>query len=241
LQTQQIINWPPDYVVRYSKRAKRLSLNVISGKGLEVILPVRCSERHIVPFLEQQRQWVEKHLVKALYNPTKESAEALPHSLLLRSVDETWAVEYIDSVQRAKIITCPDEELVLLGNIEDKLTCRRLLIKWLKNKATFYLKDYLQQLSLETELSYNRFSLRGQKNRWGSCGADKSITLNYKLIFLPTDIVRYVIIHELCHTVYLDHSENFWQLVTSFVPNYRKLKQRLNNEAHLIPRWINLF
>ncbi|MEM9244080.1 MAG: SprT family zinc-dependent metalloprotease [Pseudomonadota bacterium] len=241
MNKQKAFDWLPDYTTRRSKRAKRLSLSISRDKGLEVVLPLKCSERHVVPFIQEHRQWVEKHLAKAVFNPTKEDAEALPHSLRLAALDETWAIDYVTSDTKPKIsVFKAHQELIVTGDITDTIYCKWLLLHWIKRKARRYLSLDLEKLSTETGLNYAKFSLRGQKSRWGSCSEDKNISLNYKLIFFPADIVRYVIIHELCHTVHLNHSQQFWQLVGHFLPDYHQLKKQLKEEARFLPRWINL-
>lgn len=231
-------HWPPDYTIRISRRAKHLSLNISHDHGLEVVLPRADDEVRIIPFLEQNRKWVEKHLAKASYNPRQECADSLPHSVPLRAIEETWAVEYINYQQRAKIVVHPHEELVIFADLSDPLACRQLLIRWIRARAKQYLGDYLSQLSADINLDYCSFRLRGQRSRWGSCSSNKDIILNYKLIFLPAEIVRYVLIHELCHTVYLDHSFKFWQLVEKFVPNHKILRKQLHQQQHLPPSWL---
>jgi predicted metal-dependent hydrolase len=82
-------------------------------------------------------------------------------------------------------------------------------------------------VSIQTSLPYNRVSIRGQKTRWGSCSSDKNINLNYKLLFLEPEFVKYIIIHELCHTIHLNHSREFWQLVGDFYPDYRDIRKQI--------------
>lgn len=79
--------------------------------------------------------------------------------------------------------------------------------------------------------------VENQRTRWASCSAAKNLTLNTKLLFLSPEIVRYVLIHELCHTVYMDHSQEFWQLVASHEPGYRHLDLALREAWKTVPQW----
>lgn len=74
---------------------------------------------------------------------------------------------------------------------------------------------------------YKRIGIRNQKTRWGSCSAAGSLHFNYKLIFLPADLIDYVVVHELCHLVELNHGRAFWVLVERAVPDYRLRRKRL--------------
>ena len=113
------------------------------------------------------------------------------------------------------------------------------LIKlWLKQKAWLYLPQHLAELSKEHQLPFSGLGIRTQKTRWGSCNEHKKINLNSKLLFLPKRLVDYVIIHELCHTKFLDHSSNFWNLVEQHMPNYKKLVREIKDENNFVPDWF---
>ncbi|NJR66755.1 MAG: M48 family metallopeptidase, partial [Leptolyngbyaceae cyanobacterium CRU_2_3] len=97
---------------------------------------------------------------------------------------------------------------------------------------------WLRQVSREVELPCNKIAVRGQKTIWASCSSKKNISLNYKLMFLPPELVRYVFIHELCHTAHLNHSENFWAFVEEKAPDYQLYDTELNKAWCYIPPWI---
>ena len=87
----------------------------------------------------------------------------------------------------------------------------------------------LQELAELHGFHYQRLSIRAQKTRWGSCSHQKNINLNCKLLFMPEEVVKYVMIHELCHTIEMNHSSRFWALVNDCDPSYKKHKQQLKD------------
>ena len=95
----------------------------------------------------------------------------------------------------------------------------------------------LQSIGLKTQLRYRRAYIKRQKTRWASCSKHKTISLNAKLLFLPPEIVDYVMVHELCHVSVMSHSRQFWELVALHCPDYRKLDKRLREMWKVIPRW----
>jgi predicted metal-dependent hydrolase len=105
-------------------------------------------------------------------------------------------------------------------------------------KAEAELLPWLRRVSQEVHLPYHQAAVRGQKTIWASCSGKKNISLNYKLLFLPSDLVRYVFIHELCHTVHLNHSAHFWNLVAEKEPDYRLYDTELNKAWCYIPEWV---
>lgn len=232
--------WPPHYTIKRSKRARRMSLKIEAINGLQVVLPVRVAEKHVPPFIEQSRQWIEKHLPAALANPRNESARELPSSVSLRAVDQVWAVDYIQAAGPVRVVCRPHEELILMGDIQNKPACREKLKLWIRKQARVFLIDRARCLSEKISLPFNALSIRDQKTRWGSCCSRKNISLNYKLIFLPEVVVDYVIIHELCHTVHLDHSPRFWALVETFIPDYKQYKKQASQEQYYLPWWLKV-
>lgn len=74
---------------------------------------------------------------------------------------------------------------------------------------------------------YNRLVIKNHKTRWGSCSQKRNLNFNYRLIFLPSQLLEYVVVHELCHLRELNHSPKFWFEVGKILPNYRQLRRQL--------------
>ena len=203
-------NWPPEHIIRESKRAKRLSLKISAAKGLEVIVPTGYKQKRIPKLLMANKEWIEKHL--STINNSKPTT--IPDKIKLSAIGEVWDINDIKIRNPA-------------------LDRKAMLHKWLQKKGRAHLIPRLDQLSQQTNLPYNKVSIRGQQTRWGSCSLQKNINLNYKLLFLTPELVDYVIIHELCHTKHLNHSVKFWQLVAQFFPNYRELRKELRKAKHI--------
>lgn len=81
------------------------------------------------------------------------------------------------------------------------------------------------ELIQETGLRPNKITIKQIKYAWGSCSSKKNITLNLELIKYSQQAIRYVILHELCHLKYMNHSKDFWNLVEKYMPNYKQIKK----------------
>jgi len=95
----------------------------------------------------------------------------------------------------------------------------------------------LRALSEHTGMHHRSVSVRRQKTRWASCSRRKAISLNVKLLFLPPVLADYVLLHELCHTIELNHSKRFWALVARHCPDYQRHDAMLRDMWDRIPRW----
>lgn len=74
-----------------------------------------------------------------------------------------------------------------------------------------------------------RVSIKNHKSRWGSCSAKGNLNFNYKLVYLPLEVVDYVVVHELCHLKEFNHSKSFWALVAQRIPQYVEVRRMLRD------------
>jgi predicted metal-dependent hydrolase len=96
-----------------------------------------------------------------------------------------------------------------------------------REQARAELPGRLRELADQFGIPVARVSIRNQRTRWGSCGRDGHITLNWRLVLMPPEVRDYVLIHELMHVRRLDHSPAFWKLVAAACPGYREARQWL--------------
>ena len=97
----------------------------------------------------------------------------------------------------------------------------------LRERAAAELPRRLADLAADHGLAVSRVSIRNQRTRWGSCGREGHITLNWRLVLMPAAVRDYVLIHELMHLRRMDHSPQYWALVASACPDYQAARQWL--------------
>lgn len=233
--TVEQIPWPPAYIVKKNKRARHVRLRASKQKGLEITVPERFNMHHVQIVLENNKSWI----IKKLLALGTQSAASLPSVIDLTAISERWTVKYISVNARLRLFVRPDFEVVVLGKL-DPLKVKKILIIWLKKVAKVRLQAMFNLVSQQTALFYHRLIIRDQQSRWGSCSSEKHISLNYKLLFLPLHLTRHVMIHELCHTVFLNHSDKFWQLVAKFDHNWQAHRQQLRQGEEFIPLWTSI-
>jgi predicted metal-dependent hydrolase len=226
----------PNFTLRYSKKAKYLQLRFCKLKGLQVVLPVHLDISHsaIERFIKDKKEWIDKVTLNA---PSLQKAAELPTSIHLAALGEVWHVSYQQSVSTNITLLENNFELILRGNMKAHTECVLLLQKWLKNKALLYLAVELKRLSLQTGLGYARVTIRNNQTRFGSCSTKKHISLCCKLLFLPPRLVHHVMLHELCHTIHMNHGKLFWKLLNEFDVNTKLHKKELKEKALQIPQW----
>lgn len=213
------------YVFRQSNRAKRLSLRILANQAVEIVLPHGFSEANGLRFLRQHQHWVLNNISKS-----PQQSHQLIASLHLKSINKHYYCQYLHIPQKHCRLRQPlDDVLVFSGSINDMRCCQAELNKWLKMQAQSHLLPMLKRLSDELGFAYRQATIRLQKTRWGSCSSKGDISLNARLLYLDPELVRYVLIHELCHLQEMNHSTRFWRLVSEHVPNYKPLIKQLSH------------
>jgi len=108
-----------------------------------------------------------------------------------------------------------------------RVYARQLFESWFKEQARLYLGPRLKEMARKTGFKYQKFRLSSARTRWGSCSAGGTISLVWRLMMAPPEIIDYLIIHELAHTKEKNHSLAFWRLVEELVPDYKEKRRWL--------------
>lgn len=231
-----------DYVLRVSPRARVVRLCVSPHRGLEVVVPRGFNRKNLPGVLSEKSAWIERALERV--RPRREELLAavwqLPLRVHFRAVDLEWEVRaHATAATRLSINYHRPGLIDIQGPVEDEALGRHLLGRFLVVQAELYLPRLLAGLSRSTGLAFRRVSIRRQRLRWGSCSALGAISLNAALLFLPYHLTRYVLVHELCHTVHLNHSARFWFLVERHYPEYRAAEREMRAARDYVPRWAS--
>lgn len=139
---------------------------------------------------------------------------------------------YLDEVQNTLVVYLAKlQEKLLLQEEKLSVYVKSVFYRFLQKQANEYLPKLISELNLLTKLQHKHLVIKRYKARWGSCNNNGEISLNYLLMTCPDWVIRYVVIHELCHLKHLNHSAQFWALVVYFCPTYKEAKSWLNTQS----------
>ena len=217
------------YKLVKSRRAKYIRIKISAIGELSVVLPWGIPKKQAHNFIHKKSLWILKN-IKKIENTATNKNTIFPDDLDLKLLNERWEIEYIKSENNTiQLLEKPDNHLEIKGDIKDWELVKTVLNKWCKVKAKLIFTQMMEDLAEEHGFYFNRLSIRSQKTRWGSCSMAKNISLNSKLLFMPSNVVKYVMIHELCHTIEMNHSSRFWQLVEDCDANYKNHRAQLKS------------
>jgi len=227
------------YRWRRSARAKQLQVRITPWQGVEVVIPTHTSKERVRAFLARQRQWI-RNTWSEMQAQIADADRKLPSELNLCAFGEYWRVHYRRQAGvRVQVIATGRSLAVQYPGVDDSV-CREALRRWLARLARKRLGPEAERLSIHMEASYRRLQIRGQTSRWGSFSSNGTLSLNYKLLFLEPQLVRYLLVHELAHTRVLSHAPRFWRLVAQYEPRWRELDKQLGDAWRDVPAWVEL-
>ncbi|MCP3849441.1 MAG: M48 family metallopeptidase [Gammaproteobacteria bacterium] len=240
-----------------------MRLTVSLEKGVEVVVPKsmskKCVAKLVPTFIKDKKQWLKKAIeqLKARSSSSSDMTQCeIPTDILLPALGQTFFLSCVEgslpaegSLLKAKgsflraegsisLRQTGDYQLEVKGDLRNKKRIFELLEVFFKDYAKHYLKERLDQLSVQFSLPYHRLTVRAQKTRWGSCSSKKNISLNYRLLFIEKKSLDYILVHELVHTLHMNHSSAYWTYFESLMPDARVRDREINRQAKELPCWI---
>ena len=231
----------PGFSVRESARARRLSIKVFPRGKVEVVVPRRTRAKDVQSFVEEHRDWIAKSR-ESFAKVLPPEPFVLPNAVTLPAIGGEYRVRYERRAHASNVrYRSSGSVVVLSGRTGDDKLCLAALKRWLASVAKKEFGPRLKKLSALTENPFKSMQVRGQRTCWGSHSSNGTISINYCLLFLAPELLRYLMIHELCHSRHMNHSRRFWQRVGRYEPEYRRLDKELSNAWKSIPAWMDMY
>lgn len=211
-------------------------MHVHPGGNIEVVAPMRIRAADVQAFVAESQDWIDRARRQLEKEPPVDTR--LPDAIVMPAISREVTVSYGAETGRRQLLENGADELQLKTLRSHRLKGRELLRSWLAQTARETLAPWLREVGREFGIDHNKTQVRGQKTRWGSCSSTGAISINFCLLFLQPELVRYLFVHELCHRRHFSHSPRYWALVGSLEPEYKILDRRLSEAWRDVPGWV---
>ncbi|MCO1604018.1 M48 family metallopeptidase [Desulfosporosinus nitroreducens] len=210
------------YEERRSTRYRRITLSILEDR-VRISAPKNVSAKQLKDLVNAKQEWILKHwLVKqdAMKSPARyidgEQFLYRGNTIELKIIRYPRKLIRVFLEGQSLVVNLPMDllEQDCASNIMEALKL------WYKAQARKILQDKLDIQAKRMQVSFQTFRLKEQKTRWGSCSSKGNLNLNWRIIMAPDPAMDYIIIHELAHLTHLNHSNQFWQRVAEFMPEY---------------------
>ncbi|WDV44645.1 SprT family zinc-dependent metalloprotease [Clostridiaceae bacterium M8S5] len=210
-----------------SKR-RTISLVINDKADLLIRCPMGTDIEYLKDIVIKKADWIKKKQEKVkMYNKKYQSYGFIDGAKMLFLGEEYT----LKASHDAKEVTINGENIVFpCGNSN----IHHIMVEWYKQKANQIILSRVRDLSISLGIIYKTVKISHAKSRWGSCSSKKSLNFSWRLVFAPIYIIDYVIVHELMHTIELNHSKRFWALVKKEIPHYHLCKKWLKDNNFLM-------
>jgi predicted metal-dependent hydrolase len=213
-----------DQIIR-SKR-KTLALVVRPDGSLLVRAPWRTPKYMIQEFVEKNRKWIETKQAQALAVLPTAPRQYVPGEMFLY-LGTSYPLELVDG-QREPLRLDDGKFKLALSRQGDGASAFE---RWYREQARQVLTARVEFFARQFDFQYKRIRITSARTRWGSCSATGSLSFSWRLILAPLAVVDYVVVHELVHTVFHNHSKQFWDRVGTVMPDFPKHRRWLRENG----------
>ena len=218
-----------EYEIDRGKR-KNVYILIKSGKVL-VRVPKRFPEYKINSILKEKEKWIIKKLEE--YKDAKREEHYFKEGEKFYILGKEYILRINNTNKKRAFIDIENENLCIYKNQDLDLKEKQIeamLEKFYLKLAKIEIPKILEVVTKEVELYPSSYSIKNMKRAFGNCKSKKEIHLNKNLVKYSKKAIYYVCLHEICHLKYMNHSKDFWKMVSKYMPDYKNAEKELKNE-----------
>lgn len=200
------------------RRSKSIKIYVKEGY-IKITKPIWYGKKEIIKYIEKNKQYINDIYQK---NKIKIKNTSLLSRDYLLFLGEKYKLNIIEQLERNSIeLEIGNNSINIyipknLSNADKECIMDKCIKNMYKNTTYTYVNSYLQKYCDIMNIPMHIFRIKNCKTIWGSCSSKGNLSFNLKLAMLPSKIIEQIVVHELCHLRYMNHSKQFWDLVYKY-------------------------
>lgn len=202
-----------EVIVKRHAASKNIRIRINLKNQVILTLPEYIPLLFAKKLLYEKEEWIRTKLVQ------KEDAFIKDNIVIL---GKEYKILYNQTNLQSPIEFCEDKILVSHFIKEDKIY--PLLELYLRKIAKLEIEKYCYEVCAKLNVRFKRITIKDTITRWGSCSSNKNLAFSWRLILAPRNVMEYVVVHEICHLIEMNHSSKFWNLVYQTCPDYFEAK-----------------
>lgn len=220
-----------EFHVVYRNR-KTMAIQIQAPDKITVISPKGVKEDEILRAVKGKSKWITQKLFQIremeYLKTNREYVNGESFIYMGRNYSLQIVIDGSYAVPEAKLFR---GKFYVYTHSTDEDIIRLALEKWYKEKARQKVQERISYYQKYFDVAPNKVMIKEQKKRWGSCSSQRNLYFNWKCIMTPSPVLDYLVVHEMSHMVHMNHSTDFWNLVETILPDYKKRRDLLKNQG----------
>ncbi|MFZ3590343.1 M48 family metallopeptidase [Bacillus sp. DJP31] len=220
-----------EYIVTYRER-KTLEISVEPPNIVSVVAPTGTTDEKVSAYVKKKADWIVQKIFLFKDMEYRKIHRQLVNGESLLYLGRNYTLQLIDDFSLKKpIVSLFQGKFYIKTPTRDVQLLQKVMVDWYKQKALQRITERSNYYQHYFKRKPTAVKVKEQQKRWGSCTTNNELLFNWRSIMAPSYILDYIIVHEMCHLYYMNHSQEFWDLLNTIMPDYEQRKEWLKNNG----------
>ncbi|WP_252217378.1 SprT family zinc-dependent metalloprotease [Clostridium sp. VAP41] len=224
------------------RKRKSICIKIDINGEVQVVAPMRTSKEHILNFFNSKHDWIvekRRELKSVLNKKVKREfindgtfmylGKEYPIRLILNDKVKKISIDFIDESLNSNIDS--DFRFIIKTNTYENEKLKKALERWYRGKTLDIVKKRVKVYEWGFKDKIIKITVKEQKRRYASINIKNEVYFNWRISMAPIEVIDYIVVHEMCHMDFRNHSKQFWNRVEEVMPNYKKHHEYLKENG----------
>lgn len=204
------------------KKRKTMGIYVDIYGHVEVRVPKETAEEVVLHLLEEKWDWVQR-TQKDMKERMEGHEKIYANGEVFQYLGDNYPIEIVQDIDSKQdhVVIEGDKLIIFVKQHEDE-RIKQALKRFYYQKCKALVEKRIQFYQSSFKLKPRSIRIADNKSSWGTCDSKLQLTFNWKLAMAPIEVIDYIVVHEMCHMVHLNHDRSFWRLVGKILPDYEE-------------------
>lgn len=218
-----------EFEVAYRKR-KTLEISVEPPNKITVVAPIGITEEVIIKKTKSRARWIIEQLYSFKNMNYQKINREYVNGESFMYLGRNYSLQIIvDEKVKKSEIKLYHSKFYATAQSKDTVTIEKAMEQWYRKKTKEKIEERIKYYQPFFNKKPTGIKVKEQRMRWGSCTAKDELLFNWRCVMAKANVLDYIIVHEMCHIYYKNHSKEFWELIASIMPDYQSRKEWLKN------------
>jgi len=220
-----------EFEVVYRNR-RTMAIQIKPPDDIRVLVPKGASEKEILCAVKSKSSWIVKKLAELDDLGYEKIDKKYCDGEIFMFLGENYPLKInIDEKIKKDYVDFFDNQIVVNVREKSDKNIKKVLEKWYRAESMEKILDNVKKYANYIKVKPRNIKVKTQKKRWGSCTSNRDMYFNWKISMAPVEVIDYIVLHEMCHLVHMNHSAEFWDFLYQIMPDYKDKKDWLKRNG----------